>query len=185
MDPNADAQQTATDQGFTLWDRRFPERRRFGLVVGCSGRTSFDVGDRAFLEDGAILASASSGSAELSRESFIELADKHPSDDIYILDRNTLATRSIHSDITIHLVDRDVRFLNGGFPVNFDGEINCVPPRFIQATHALQIGAAVEAIADDSRGLIELSEDLCQWVERRYRELLGREARFIDDEAVR
>ena len=184
MDPSADAQKNAADKGFTVWHRRFPDRRRFGLVVGCSGTTSFDIGDRAFLEDGSILASASSGSAELSREAFIELADKHPSDDIYVLERDTLHSRSIHSDITLHLVDREVRFLNGGFPVNFDGQVNCVPPRFIQATHTLQIGAAVEAMGGDTRGLIDLSEDLCQWVDRRYRDILGPEVRFIDEESA-
>ncbi|MCC7177449.1 MAG: hypothetical protein IT177_03580 [Acidobacteria bacterium] len=180
MDPSPDAQALAAAKGFTVWDRRFPEKRRFRLVVGCSGTTSFGIGDRAFLEDGAILASASSGSAELSREAFIELADTHPSHDIYVVDRDTLSSRSIHSDITIRLVDREARFLNGGFPVNFDGQVNSVPPRFIQATHALQLGAAIEAVADDTRGLIDLSEGLCAWVERRYRELLGAEVRFID-----
>ena len=57
-----------------------------------------------------------------------------------------------------------------------------MPPRFIQATHALQIGAAIEAMQDDTHGLIDLSEDLCQWVERRYRDMLGPEVRFIDEE---
>ncbi len=183
MDPSPEARALAATRGFTVWDRRFPEKRRFSLVVGCSGTTSFGIGDRAFLEDGAILASASSGSAELSREAFIELADTHPSHDIYVIDRDTLGSRSIHSDIRVRLVDREARFLNGGFPVNFDGQVNSVPPRFIQATHALQLGAAVEAVAHDTRGLIDLSDDLCEWVERRYRDLLGPDARFIDEDS--
>jgi hypothetical protein len=145
-------------------------------VVGCSGTTSFRTGDRVFLEDGAILASASSGSAELSREGFIELADTHISDDIFVRDRATLHSRSIHSPIDIHLVDRDVRFLNGGFPVNFDGAVNCVPPRFIQATHTLQVGAALEARATQGIGLVPVSEDLCGWVETRFKALLAAES---------
>jgi S-adenosylhomocysteine hydrolase len=168
MDPTQAAQAAASDAGYTVWDRHFPERRRFGLVVGCSGTTSFTPGDRVFLEDGAVLASASSGSAELSREGFIELADTHPADDIHVIDRDDLRHRSIHSDIRIRLVDREVRFLNGGFPVNFDGAVNCVPPALIQATHALQVGAAIEAATSEQRGLVPLSEDLCRWVETRF-----------------
>ena len=175
MDPEPTAQSSAQARGYVAWNRRFPERRRFGLVVGCSGTTSFRPGDRVFLEDGAILCSASSGSAELSREGFIELADTHISDDIYVHDRATLPTRSLHSSIDIRLVDRDVRFLNGGFPVNFDGAVNCVPPRFIQATHTLQVGAALEARAAKGIGLIPVSEELCGWVETRFKELLAAE----------
>ena len=180
MDPSPDARATAAARGFPVWDRR-AERRRFGLVVGCSGSTSFSIGDRAFLEDGAVLASASSGSAELSREAFIELADTHPSHDIYVVDRETLHSRSIHSDITLHLVNRAVRFLNGGFPVNFDGRINCVAPRFIQATHTLQVGAALEALDDDTCGLVGVSDALCAWVDRRYREMLGPDVSLIEE----
>ncbi len=179
MDPSPEARAAAESRGYPLWDRR-AGKRRFGLVVGCSGSTSFGIGDRAFLEDGAVLASASSGSAELSREAFIELADTHPSHDIYVMDRDTLPSRSIHSDITLHLVDRAVRFVNGGFPVNFDGRVNCVPPRFIQATHALQVGAAIEALDDDTCGLVDVSDDLCAWVDRRYRDILGPDVALID-----
>ncbi|MDH4066637.1 MAG: hypothetical protein OEW19_19730, partial [Acidobacteriota bacterium] len=62
--------------------------------------------------------------------------------------------------------------LNGGFPVNFDGAVNCVPPRFIQATHALQVGAAIEAVSIEEKGLVALTPGLCDWVAARYRELV-------------
>lgn len=172
MDPVPEAQADAAREGYVVWDRWYRERRRFGLVVGCSGTTSFTPGDRVFLSDGAILASASSGSAELSREGFIELADTHPADDIYVHDRDDLHERSLHSEIRIRVVDRDVRFLNGGFPVNFDGSVNCVPPPLIQATHTLQVGAALEAVRADGRGLIDVSEGLCGWIEERFGSLV-------------
>ncbi len=167
LDPDGEAQARAIARGLTIWHRGSSERVRFELLVGCSGTTSFSVGDRAYLADGAVLASASSGSAELSREGFIELADNHPGADVYVHDRARLALQSVHSDIRIHLVDRDAVFLNGGFPVNFDGRVNCVEPRFIQVTHTLQVGAAVEAMRTTECGLVEVSEELCQWVEER------------------
>ena len=171
FDRDEGARARAVAAGHQVWSRMAAEGLRFDVVLGCSGTTSFTVGDRVFLEHGAVLASASSGSAELSREAFIELADIHPGKDVFVLDRETLATRSVHDEICLHLVDRDVRFLNGGFPVNFDGRVNCVPPHLIQATHALQVGAALEAVRSTRRGIVPLSEELCEWVERAFRDL--------------
>ena len=173
FDRDERARAAAVGAGHPVWSRMATEPTRFDVVIGCSGTTSFTVGDRVFLEDGAVLASASSGSAELSREAFIELADIHPGEDVYVVDRATLATRSVHDEIQLHLVDRDVRFLNGGFPVNFDGRVNCVPPHLIQATHALQVGAALEAARADRQGILPVSEKLCTWVEGAFREMVA------------
>jgi hypothetical protein len=73
----------ALSDGFICW-RRTDRTVLFRLVIGCSGRSSFVVGDHALLEDGAFLASATSGTVELSREDFIELAEASPYDDIEI-----------------------------------------------------------------------------------------------------
>lgn len=162
----------AVQDGYQIWDRKKREGVTFKLVVGCSGRTSFTVSDRVFLENDAVLASASSGSAELSREEFIDLAESYDGDDIYVIDRETLAERDLHSDIELQVIDKKVTFLNGGFPVNFDGRINCVPPKFIQPTHTLQIGAAIQAMTTDETGLIPLNRKLCNWVTRNFQPIL-------------
>ena len=168
LDPEPGAEGRAVADGFQIWEPRAPERLRFKLVVGCSGRSSFAVGDRVYLEDGAVLASASSGSAELSRELFVELADTHEDDDICVLEREMLGTRSLHDPIDLQLVDRTVRMLNGGFPVNFDGRVNCVPPEQIQVTRALMLGAALQTLDTEERGVIALDPALCDWVDRTY-----------------
>jgi S-adenosylhomocysteine hydrolase len=173
LDPAPGAQNDAVADGLIPWDRECADPVRFKLVVGCSGQASFGIGDRVFLEDGAVLASASSGSAECSREQFVELADTHPSDDIEVLDRETLGTRSIHDPIDVRLVDRTARFLNGGFPVNFDGRVNCVPPERIQVTRALMIGAALQAVETDEHGIVPLSKEVCAWVDRTYADLVS------------
>lgn len=167
-DPKRQNQRRARQAGHRIRTREPHSRIRFKLVVGCSGTSSFTIADRVFLEDGAVLASASSGSAELSREEFIDLADTIADDDIYVKNRTTLGTRPIHSDIEMRLVDRDVRFLNGGFPVNFDDRVNCVAPRLIQATHTLQIGAAIQAVTTKERGVVDLDRKICNWVMRNF-----------------
>jgi hypothetical protein len=172
LDPGLPAQAAARADGFASWERAQPERLRFKLVVGCSGQTSFTIGDRVYLDDGAVLASASSGSSELSREQFVELADTYPDDDVFVVDGATLASRSLHEPIDLNLVDRRVRFLNGSFPVNFDGRVNCVPPAQIQVTHTLMVGAAIQAVESEGRGVVPLAGDLCDWVDRTYGAML-------------
>lgn len=164
----------ARRNGHPIWERDPRKNVRFKLVVGCTGRTSFGIGDRIFLEDGACLASASSGASELSREEFIDLADGFPHDQIYVKDRKTLKQGSIHRDIRIRLVDREARFLNGGFPVNFTGQVNCVDPKYIQATHTLQVGAAVQAVSARARGVIPLDPTLCRFVTNKFRRIWAR-----------
>jgi S-adenosylhomocysteine hydrolase len=179
-DPLSTRQNTALDEGFHRWDHtNFKER--FHVVVGCSGRKSFILGDRVYLEDGAILASASSGTVELSRQDFIELADVSDIDDISII-REGLDESNVHSDLQIKLVDRTVTFVNGGFPVNFDGRVNCIPGRYIQPTPTMMVAAAkqaVEALDNRQKGTIELDPDFCKWVDRAFREELGEESSLL------
>jgi len=76
--------ESAAAAGFKKWLRDALDIR-FKLVIGCSGRDSFKLGDYVLFEDGAFLASATSGTVEQSREHFIELADFSPYDDIWIV----------------------------------------------------------------------------------------------------
>ena len=184
FDPVPARQQLAQRAGFPSWDRG-DLKSRFNLVVGCSGRQSFTLDDRDHLADGAILASASSGTVELSRQDFIELANVSPLDDISV--EPVEANRGVHSDLRIRLLDREVTFVNGGFPVNFDGRINCIPGRYIQPTAAMMVAATVQAAAllETSRtGLIDLDPDFCAWIDREFRAELGDEAALLDDRVL-
>ena len=176
FDVNDERLREATADGFPAWT--MDEELRFSLVVGCSGRASFHAGDYVFLEDGAVLASATSGTVELSREDFIELADSVPDDDIRI-ERTGLDEGRVHSDLRFHFVDREATFVNGGFPINFDGRVNCVPPHYIQPTPTMMCAAAVQALSSTEPGLIELDPGFSAWVEREFRIELGDEAGLL------
>jgi hypothetical protein len=173
-EPQKINQKKAIQNKHTLWDRKNTDAR-FNLVVGCSGTISFTLGDRIYLEDGAYLASASSGASELSREEFIDLADSFPDDHIYVKNREALHKRPIRETIEIRLVDRDVHFLNGGFPVNFTGAVNCVSPKYIQTTHTLQVGGAVQALSEKRSGLLDLDRSLCRFVQKKFNEMMANE----------
>ncbi len=173
-DPDPVRLDAARSQGFAKWDREDLETR-FHLVVGCSGRSSFTAHDYVYLEDGAVLASASSGTVELSREGFIELADSSDLDDIAV-DRRGLDPTDVHSDLRFQLVDREAVFLNGGFPVNFDGSVNCIPTRYMQPTATMMTAAAVQTVSSSCTGLVELEKGFCSWLDRQFRVELGGEA---------
>jgi S-adenosylhomocysteine hydrolase len=167
----------ASADGFRAWTKT--ENVRFDTVIGCSGRASFHAGDYVYLDDGAVLASASSGTVELSREDFIELADAVPDDDISI-ERDGLDETSMHSDLVFHFVDRDATFLNGGFPINFDGRVNCIPPHYIQPTPTMMCAAAVQAASSTETGLVELDPGFSRWLDREFRLELADEVSLLE-----
>ncbi len=164
----------AVRRGFAIWDRSNFDLK-FDLVVGCSGRASFQLGDYVYLNDGAKLASGSSGSVELSRQDFIEFADASGRDDVYVM-REEIRGEDLHGDIPMWLVDRKVTFLNGGFPINFDGRVNCIPARYIQPTPTMMVAAAVQGVACKKPGLVELEPAFCKWLDEAFRAELGPQA---------
>jgi len=172
-EPDRRRARRAVADGFTPWDRTDLDTK-FGLVVGCSGRRSLGVGDYVYLEDRAILASASSGSVELSRGAFIDLAATSGADDIWI-DTQGLHEDQIHRPLFINLVDREVAFLNSGFPVNFDGRVNCIPARYIQPTSVAMVQGAVQAAAATQPGCVQLDREFCHWLHRSFRRTLSQE----------
>jgi S-adenosylhomocysteine hydrolase len=167
--------------------RKYPDWPRhdfhvdFQLVIGCSGEASFTVGDAAYLEPGALLVSASSGAVELSRQDFIELAEASPSDDIAIVHEG-LDPYDVHADLTIRLPHGSVRFLNGGFPVNFSGRQTVCPTRFIQPTPTMMVAAAVQAagaLGRGTRGVLKLDAGFCDWVDPLFRRTLGARVEWL------
>lgn len=175
-DPRHSRQKAALDSHFSRWDRK-DFNHKFHIVIGCSGHQSFTLDDRIYLEDGAVLASASSGTVELSRQDFIELAAVSENDDISI-SRKGLDEFDVHSNLQIKLVDRSVIFVNGGFPVNFDGRVNCIPGHYIQPTPTMMVAAAVQAVKaldKRQRGIIKLDAEFCAWVDGAFRKELGNE----------
>ena len=173
-------QRAALEANFSPWDRN-DFTQQFHVVIGCSGRQSFTLSDRVYLEDGAVLASASSGTVELSRQNFIELANVSKIDDIKVSVEGHNEF-NVHSDLHIKLIDRSVTFVNGGFPVNFDGRVNCIPGHYVQPTPTMMVAASVQAVKalnDRQRGIIELDPAFCAWVDGAFRKELGNESSLL------
>jgi hypothetical protein len=148
------------EDGFAPWERSNFDHE-FEMVIGCTGTLSFDAWNFVHLKSGALLVNASSGTADLLREGYVALAETSPSDAIRVIDKDTLHERDIHSDIGFHMMGRDVILANGGFPINFDGRLDRIPPEDIQLTVALMVEAAVQAVTSDKKGLMPLDVYTC------------------------
>jgi hypothetical protein len=142
----------------------FPESGHYDLVLGCTGYASFPLEKRSLLADEAMLVSGSSAAVELNREKFVELADKLPDDEIEIMDKEATRRKGIHASIKLRDAKRSFSFLNAGFPVNFDGTVECLPARFIQPTHGLLFAASRQAMRTKGPGLSFLNYDDDFWI---------------------
>lgn len=157
----------AASSGYSIWDMD-DFATTFQLVIGCTGTQAFNIWNYVHLAKRSILISASSGSIELGREEFVELADSTSVHDIHIHDRTSLESRDIHSDITFTIIDRVVTLANGGFPINFDGVLNRIPPEEIQITVAMMVYGAVQAVTTEQRGIIALDPAFCDELADRF-----------------
>jgi hypothetical protein len=107
-----------------------------------------------------MLVSASSGNEELSLDSFLAKTDT-----IEVIPQLPFKTSgSPHDDIVLKLERKTLRFLNSGFPINFDGRVNSVPPKYMQATRICMVAGAVQAATAEEAGLQPLSQLYSEWV---------------------
>jgi S-adenosylhomocysteine hydrolase len=154
----------ARRMGFSVWDRHSaPERSEmsgYNLVVGCSGHPSFGPADAHVLAEDGVLASASSGDEEFAKQAFLNQAESVKRERA----RNGTARPSVHDDLKLVLNARPVVMMNSGFPVNFDGCINSVPPEYMQATRIAMIAAATQAVGAERAGVQPLSESFVEWI---------------------
>lgn len=172
FDTDAQKRSEAAGVGYSLWDAT-SYANAFELVIGCTGTRSFNIWNFVHLAKRSVLISASSGAAEMAREEFVELAQSCKVDDIRVRDAAALRRKSVHSDITLQIVDHVVTIANGGFPINFDGRLDRIPAEDIQITMALMIAAAVQAVTTKAKGLHPLDELTCALIADRFREVRG------------
>jgi len=162
FDTSIEKQNLATEDGFPLWSPD-DSNRRFKLVIGCSGYQSFSIKHRKNLDNGAFLVSTSTGSVELSSEEYIKAATSDHYPDIRFKKKTNLTQFSIHNDLEFKIGNRIVIFLNGGFPINFDGKrIDRIPLKDIQLTATLMVSGAIQAARANERDIIQLDKQFCE-----------------------
>lgn len=138
--------------------------QRADLLVGATGRNTVSLEDMKLLKDGAAMASASSKRVELAMEDL----EKHA----------TLREQIVNDDVLIslptaryELAGRSLFVIGDGFPVNFDGGVQSVPPEKIQLTDAAMLAALFQAsrVGSTQTGLIELDPEIDERLLHRHR----------------
>jgi hypothetical protein len=143
--------------------KRFPKKGSYATVCGCTGYASFPVKATKILAQDALLISGSSAAIEFNREKFIDLAYERDDDDFYVINPEKTRNAGIHATIQLQRGDKRFSFLNAGFPVNFDGRMECLPPLIIQITHGLLLAACQETLNQEP-GFHELSKEKDHWL---------------------
>lgn len=154
--------------------------RECDVILGCSGsREGPSIEAWADKRGIAAFASASSSDVEMGVYSLRASASMRlpwPYLDEVEADSDF---QRIHGNYVVDRPGRELVILNGGFPVNFTGSIDPIPPDVIQLTRALMLAGLCEAsISTGRRGLVPLGdgfrladEDAHSFVLNRFREL--------------
>ncbi len=142
--------------------KQFPMKGKYDLVVGCTGYKSFNLKDWNSLSSNAYLVSTSSAAVEFNRKQFVDLAELYPDDEIEIVNKNEIVKNGIHTSLRIRdsAKQKQVTFINASFPVNFDGKMECLPLRYIQATHTLLYAAGYQALETIQPGLKSINSKI-------------------------
>jgi hypothetical protein len=144
--------------------KAFPNRGPYDTVFGCTGYASFPLNKVCILSNDAILVSGSSAAIEFNREKFIDLAYRSDKDDFFIVEPEKSRRLGIHASLEMQKGDIRFSFLNAGFPVNFDGRMECLPYLIIQITHGLLLAAAKESLNSGTKpGFHNLNRQDDQW----------------------
>lgn len=117
--------------------------READLIIGCTGETSVPFSKHKCLKKKCVLFSASSSDREF---------------DAVHIRKKTYNRKNCHEDIEMG----GITLLNCGFPINFDGSRNSVPPLKIQLTRALLMSAILQACetSDSSPKIIPLDIEM-------------------------
>jgi len=169
VEPSADRAKKAAKAGFTVASKEqaFPKSN---VVIGSSGVTSIGLTDLKRLPNGAVFASASSKRLEIDMEALEKAASSSheiASDTPLV----TLPTRAYK------LGGKEITALGDGWPINFDGDVEDIPPEEIQLTRAVMLAGAIQAGSVKTnqvanKGVIPLDEKLDDSVLEGWRALM-------------
>lgn len=114
----------------------------FDIIVGASGNPVLAAGDFGKLKKGVALISASSSDREFSAI-YLRVLDPKTDD--------------CHKDFNV----KGINLINGGFPINFDGQEHSLSPEKIQLTRALLLaGVYIGINANGGNGVKELDDKI-------------------------
>jgi S-adenosylhomocysteine hydrolase len=140
------------------------------VVISATGETSLQLEHLRLLKDGAVVISAGSKQLEFDMEGLLAHAKRRE------LARGNPLVRLPDAE---YLLDgRRLTFLGDGWPVNFDGDAEDIPPHEIQLTRTLMFLGAVQAARLNAYraapGVQPFDKGMDRWLLGRFAELRKR-----------
>ena len=139
--------------GRRIWDDS-SNLATFSLIMSCTGSPSLSERDLGQLKSSALLVNGASSDIEFPAGQIRSIGEI-----IYSRGAPEVSTvpfqpwlnlyRAVYAGQTIHLA-------NGGFPINFSGELDSVAPEKFQVTRALMYLGAIQAVSTNQIGIIDL-----------------------------
>lgn len=156
FDERPEARLLAVEDGFATVEDLNASLGRC-LVATSTGAVSFPPRLHALLEPGSILASMGSSDLEFAAWQLRESASVRGLFDIAGRELERRGQRppwETHYLLADH--GRNTVLMKGGFPIDFDGSPDPIPPAAIQLTRSLLLTAALQATGETRAGLVDL-----------------------------
>lgn len=137
-----------------------------GIVIGCTGTASISYDKFNSFQDGTLFVNMASSDLEFGLWKFegnksVFLFHKTKKNKQTLLsNENKIKTEPWKCLYKIMNHNKTFYLANGGFPVNFTGEIDPIPPEEIQITRSLVLAGALQAVNEKENGLIGLNENI-------------------------
>lgn len=186
LDPSTEAQKDAKKSGLKLAGDRGEFFGAQDIIIGATGIQSITADDLPLLKDGAIIGSASSKLVEIDVGALADL-----SRDSKRRERSKIVDDESHPPSLKYTLakGRDITLLGRGYPVNFDGLQENIPPEQIQLTRALMVLALLQAADSKVPGVKRLEPEAERQLLAEFEKLGGADVtpqvRKVFDEAIK
>jgi S-adenosylhomocysteine hydrolase len=172
FDTAAEIRRTAVAQGFSVVESLETAFEKSCVVAASTGSTSFPAARHELLKSNSVLANM--GSSDLEFAAW-ELREGNHVRSVYDLNGRELRLSGREAPWRKHYMLNHQRghlyLMKGGFPVDFDGEPDPIPPTAIQLTRALLLAGALQAARETRKGLVDLDADVQRQIMEEYARL--------------
>jgi len=172
FDSAAEMRGAAAADGFPISDDLHTPFVRRCVVAASTGGVSFPAGLHGILQPGSVLVNM--GSSDLEFAAW-ELREGEGVGAVYDTKSRELAGDDPEAPWDRHYqltAEGGYRYLlKGGFPVDFDGGPDPIPPSAIQLTRALLLAGVLQASSETRLGVVKLDENVQQLIMDEYTRL--------------
>lgn len=167
-DTDRDRLRIAENDGHLVCNNIDMELSRTSIVVGCTGKEILNDHRLGLLRSGILLVNGASSDIEFSAWRLRANGEIRYT---RVAERAGKPQFEPWRNLYRFLLTEGFGYLaNGGFPINFNGDIDPIAPEKFQITRALMYGAACQAVSTETPGLWDLDDSIHEIVNRWYKD---------------